>query len=75
MPLTFALAPLFTKTRAARPRLAEIARLIGAALRDLLETPPAGTMSLMPARPYRPERFYMRGPGPKWREKYGPFGQ
>lgn len=20
-------------------------------------------------RPYRPERHYMRGPGPKWREK------
>jgi hypothetical protein len=22
-----------------------------------------------PARKYRPERHYMRGPGPKWREK------
>ena len=22
------------------------------------------------ARPYRPERHYMRGPGPKWREKH-----
>ena len=21
--------------------------------------------------PYRPERYYMRGPGPKWREKHG----
>ena len=21
------------------------------------------------ARPYRPEQYYMRGPGPKWREK------
>ncbi|MCK9914622.1 hypothetical protein MXD81_36235 [Microbacteriaceae bacterium K1510] len=21
-------------------------------------------------RPYRPERYYMRGPGPKWREKH-----
>ena len=20
--------------------------------------------------PYRPERYYMRGPGPKWREKH-----
>ncbi|MGJ4928363.1 hypothetical protein ACQR1I_15460 [Bradyrhizobium sp. HKCCYLS2038] len=20
--------------------------------------------------PYRPERYYMRGPGPKWRAKY-----
>ena len=23
------------------------------------------------AHPYRPERHYMRGPGPKWREKHG----
>jgi hypothetical protein len=23
------------------------------------------------ADPYRPELHYMRGPGPKWREKYG----
>jgi hypothetical protein len=23
-----------------------------------------------PVRKYRPERHYMRGPGPKWREKY-----
>jgi hypothetical protein len=22
-----------------------------------------------PVRKYRPERYYMRGPGPKWREK------
>jgi hypothetical protein len=22
--------------------------------------------------PYRPERHYMRGPGPKWFEKHGP---
>lgn len=22
--------------------------------------------------PYRPERHYMRGPGPKWRAKYLP---
>jgi hypothetical protein len=21
--------------------------------------------------PYQPERHYMRGPGPKWREKHG----
>jgi hypothetical protein len=21
--------------------------------------------------PYRPERYYMRGPGPKWRAKHG----
>ena len=23
-----------------------------------------------PVRKYRPERYYMRGPGPKWREKH-----
>jgi hypothetical protein len=23
------------------------------------------------AEPYRPERHYMRGPGPKWRAKHG----
>jgi hypothetical protein len=22
--------------------------------------------------PYRPELYYMRGPGPKWREKHSP---
>lgn len=26
------------------------------------------------ARPYRPEQHYMRGPGPKWRAKYGCAG-
>lgn len=25
-------------------------------------------------RTYRPERHYMRGPGPKWRAKHGHFG-
>lgn len=25
--------------------------------------------------PYRPERHYMRGPGPKWFEKHGPSGR
>jgi hypothetical protein len=30
----------------------------------------AVTRMLFP--PYRPERHYMRGPGPKWREKHGP---
>ena len=24
----------------------------------------------VPARTYRPEKYYMRGPGPKWREKH-----
>ncbi len=25
-------------------------------------------------RPYRPELHYMRGPGPKWRERHGKRG-
>jgi hypothetical protein len=28
--------------------------------------------AIEPANVYRPERHYMRGPGPKWREKNGP---
>jgi hypothetical protein len=27
------------------------------------------------ARPYRPERHYMRGPGPAWKAKYGSLPQ
>jgi hypothetical protein len=30
---------------------------------------------IKPIKPYRPERHYMRGPGPKWIEKYGRIGQ
>jgi hypothetical protein len=26
---------------------------------------------IKPIKHYRPERHYMRGPGPKWFEKYG----
>ena len=26
------------------------------------------------SNPYRPERHYMRGPGPKWREKHSLSG-
>jgi hypothetical protein len=29
-----------------------------------------GTMASL-CDPYRPERHYMRGPGPKWRAKHG----
>jgi hypothetical protein len=25
---------------------------------------------VIPARTYRPEKYYMRGPGPKWRAKH-----
>jgi hypothetical protein len=38
---------------------------------------PAGALDTIARRwrwlrdPYRPELHYMRGPGPKWREKHG----
>ncbi len=28
-------------------------------------------LAIVPANSYRPEAHYMRGPGPKWREKHG----
>jgi hypothetical protein len=28
------------------------------------------TFSIEEQRPYRPDAYYMRGPGPKWREKH-----
>lgn len=28
------------------------------------------TLVVIDARAYRPEKYYMRGPGPKWREKH-----
>jgi hypothetical protein len=32
------------------------------------------TMITIDARTYRPEKYYMRGPGPKWREKHAHKG-
>jgi hypothetical protein len=40
------------------PPVAAVAELCRRFARDLFD-------------PYRPERHYMRGPGPKWREKHG----
>ncbi|MDU6373102.1 MAG: hypothetical protein E6575_03150 [Bradyrhizobium sp.] len=37
-----------------------------AALRDRWKT-----LLALIGDPYRPERHYMRGPGPKWRAKHG----
>ncbi len=48
-------------TRSALSMTTEIAALWRSLLRDLFE-------------PYRPERHYMRGPGPKWRAKHGRGG-
>jgi len=45
--------------RRSEPRLAtELRALVEAITRDLLN-------------PYRPEKHYMRGPGPKWHAKHG----
>ncbi len=54
-----AIAQTQTTTRAvAAPRLGmAVADLWRTLRKDLFE-------------PYRPERHYMRGPGPKWREKH-----
>jgi hypothetical protein len=39
-------------------------RGISKAVRDLLEIPSYSSGS------YRPDKYYMRGPGPKWHAKY-----
>ncbi len=39
-------------------------------LRRLLAS--AAALLTIDAATYRPEAHYMRGPGPKWREKHGP---
>ena len=41
------------------PLSASISRFLGSLGRDLFGV-------------YRPEQHYMRGPGPKWREKHAP---
>ena len=50
------------------------------ALASVLASAPAGAWTSLvnslrmlitiDARTYRPEKYYMRGPGPKWREKH-----
>jgi hypothetical protein len=32
------------------------------------------TLLVIDVRTYRPEKYYMRGPGPKWREKHAHAG-
>jgi hypothetical protein len=44
----------------------DLVRALRAAIFSVLPEPREGR--------YRPERHYMRGPGPKWREKHGHFG-
>jgi hypothetical protein len=35
----------------------------------------AALLAIGPANTYRPEAHYMRGPGPKWREKHAHSGR
>jgi hypothetical protein len=46
--------------------------LVGASLRDVRQRVTAAIRERVAdfAHPYRPELHYMRGPGPKWREKH-----
>jgi hypothetical protein len=44
-------------------------RLAAAALKACTAVTDAWRTLLADPRPYRPELHYMRGPGPKWREK------
>lgn len=47
-----------------------VTRIIGQGARAaFVETLRLGAQALFD--PYRPELHYMRGPGPKWREKHG----
>ena len=57
---TTALRP--TATRTARGLCASLAATWRAVTHDLFDS-------------YRPERHYMRGPGPKWRDKQALSGQ
>jgi hypothetical protein len=53
----------YHRTRhAARVRMAEIASAVAQLWRSHV---------YQMLHPYRPEFHYMRGPGPKWREKHG----
>jgi hypothetical protein len=53
-------------------RLAALVLLLtsGAALAWRFLVNSLRTQIVIPARTYRPEKYYMRGPGPKWREKH-----
>ena len=62
MPCGFERDAMQTRTDASFPLLRTL-------LRRALESAQACRRWIGP--PYRPEKHYMRGPGPKWREKHG----
>jgi hypothetical protein len=68
--MTALLSLLCLRLAASHPLIAELRALWRSFLRDLFDASSA-PVRLHAARPYRPERHYMRGPGPKWHAKHG----
>jgi hypothetical protein len=66
-----ALARPNPEAHAAYSLLTEIASCWRSLMRDLFDAPPPASAPPTPLRSYRPERHYMRGPGPKWHAKHG----
>ena len=57
MSSTFSVPPISPSLPGAASVGGEIGRILRGLIRDFFD-------------PYRPERHYMRGPGPKWRKKH-----
>ena len=53
-------------------RIAMLASAAGKACLALLDS--SRELIAIDVRPYAPEKYYMRGPGPKWREKHAHDG-
>jgi hypothetical protein len=51
-------------------QLSSIASVLVSRLRHTASVLATNLNPLQDVRKYRPERHYMRGPGPKWREKH-----
>jgi hypothetical protein len=66
MALPFAIRPIVTVGTACELALIGATREVAHRLHAVI----APRLARL-ADPYRPERHYMRGPGPKWRQKHG----
>ncbi len=49
-------------------RMSDLTAAVSRAWMALMES--WRTLTAVQVRTYRPEAYYMRGPGPKWREKH-----
>lgn len=49
-------------------KVSDLASVVGRAWTALMDS--WRTLTAVQVRTYRPEAYYMRGPGPKWREKH-----